>query len=234
MSKITENRTELYNNEFATITHFNHYPQMVPFVGKDWENSKFLIVGGSHYINDKNDPKLDVFENWYQYSNNDISDEDYDWTNTSAIVNSGKFQRYGSKSHRIYANLEKAILASGFKPSNTENMFRYCAYMNFFQRPAGVSKKFYHPSEKDVRVSNEVFKDVIGFLKPNFIFIASGLVWRFLDWQAQENIVIGHGAHPTSPWWNKAAKSFTKPVVVESITGKDSFIYFITSNGIFS
>ena len=45
-----EYRDISFNPELLKITHYQHYPQMIPFVGKNYEKTKLLVIAESHYL----------------------------------------------------------------------------------------------------------------------------------------------------------------------------------------
>lgn len=60
---------------------------------------------------------------------------------------------------------------------------------------------------------------------------------HFCPKKTDKNILVinktGHGSHPTNIWWNRATAKYTKPLAEKTITGKESFKYFIRINKIF-
>ena len=83
-----EYRDISFNSKLLEIEHFKHYPQMIPFVGKNYKETGLLVIAESHYLppdneahkqqcvyeqagKDHNPPPTaeDLFNNWYKNPN---------------------------------------------------------------------------------------------------------------------------------------------------------------------
>lgn len=229
------NRTNDYDADFRRIEHYVRHPQMIPFVGKQWgSHSRLLILAESHYLPTDDDRKFS--EAWYDTNAKDLPVEKYRiFTSTAEIVNNAGYkQRYKRKGHRIFLNIERAILESGFNPENTDNMFQYVAFMNFFQRPAEKTGKSITVTDRDRRVANSTLRDVIRIIAPDFLFFVSSEAWKAYDKSLFDGDHVGHSCHPTSAWWNRKSRNYTKPTGVNVVSGKESFVRFIQNKGVFS
>jgi hypothetical protein len=105
--------------------------------------------------------------------------------------------------------------------------------MNFFQKPAQETGESIKVTSEDKNVANIVLKNVIDIIKPDYLFFLSSISWDFFDKNIFAINKIGHSSHPTSIWWNRATAKYTKPLEEKTITGKESFKYFIRINKIF-
>ncbi|MBP5286483.1 MAG: hypothetical protein J6Z08_01130 [Elusimicrobiales bacterium] len=45
-----EYRDISFNSKLLEIEHFKHYPQMIPFVGKNYKETGLLVIAESHYL----------------------------------------------------------------------------------------------------------------------------------------------------------------------------------------
>lgn len=209
-----------YDVAFLAIGHFQKYPQMRPFVGKNYEKTKLLLVGESHYLPPNSSANL--IANWYEGNSQSLSAEEYMWTHTAMIINNTDFK---SKGHRIYANLEKVL--SQVIGQTEDTGLVHCAYMNFFQRPAEESKGSIQVKDKDRAVGNDVLRQVCHILKPRMIYFVSRKAFGAYSQTEKLAPWMGQGAHPSCSWWNRKTSYYTKPPNQERITGKESLIYFI-------
>jgi hypothetical protein len=229
------NRTDGYDEALLKIDHYTWHPQMIPFVGKEWgKHSRLLILAESHYLPTDDDRQYS--ETWYDLSASELPSEKHRiFTSTAHIVDSaGHKQRYKRKGHRIFLNIEQAILESGFNPENTDNMFQYVAFMNFFQRPAEKTGKSIKVTDRDRSVAHSTLRDVMKIIEPDFLFFVSSEAWKAYDKSLFDRDHVGHSCHPTSAWWNRKSRNYTKPSGVNVISGKDSFVRFIQNEGVFS
>lgn len=278
-----EYRDISFNSKLLEIEHFKHYPQMIPFVGKNYKETKLLVIAESHYLPPKTeyfDPKK-LSDAWYGYGTNPIPEtwndhnnglvnlkdqvdsfnsENYenkpypkencycwvDYTWTAKIIAAVEWNYKGG--HRIYFSLKDVL-----KKERLVN----CAFMNFFQRPVpaskeGVSMKNFIIKE-DIEVAGDTLQRVCEILKPDKIFFASSCAWDNFNiyinkkglrsgcsdnsWQVIKmkdcfnSAIVGHGAHPTCPWWNRKSKNYTKDKnSKDNNTGRQAFEYFISKD----
>jgi len=232
-----KNRTNDYDEKLKAIQHFQNHPQMIPFVGINWNGiySSLLIIAESHYIENRdNNKQKEIIENWYDILSTKLSENDRIWTSTADIIDNSKYLEGGeSNGHRIYLHIDKAIIESGLKRENNEKMFQYVSFMNFFQRPSESESESINVNKRDQKVANETLKQVINIIKPNYIFFVSAKAWDFYDQSLFDPNKTGHSCHPTSKWWNRKASCYTDVNNLGKVTGKESFINFIKKNGIF-
>jgi hypothetical protein len=232
---------EVYSTEFddklKQISIYRKYPQLLPLVGSHYnnQNKRVIFIGESHYL-----PKESTIHNqpndWYDSNSSFLSETEKKWINTRKNSGSGKNQKYKPKAYRIYQNIEKGILNSGFNPVVKDNMFRYCSYYNYFQRPAKTGKSL-NNTEKDDRVAIETFEMILSFLKFDFAFFVSKKAYN--SFQRMKNfislpqlIVIKSVPHPGSVWWNRKSKKY-KNSIGEKVTGREMFESLIVQFEVF-
>lgn len=231
-----------YNTDLLRISHYKQHPQMIPFVGKDWDKTrKILVIGESHYLDDNDDETTkrgnrNIWENWYKISSKKLTDTQLSWTSTALLINEAIETNHFYPGWGIWKNIKDAIIESGFNPNaeNTSKALCYIAYMNFFQRPALKSGESITSDENDIKIANNTLSNVVDIIKANYIFFVSSKAWESFNKELFNDKEIGHSCHPTSKWWNMESKKYTKPKGREKITGKESFKYFIKNNIIFN
>jgi hypothetical protein len=245
-----------FNYQFLKINHFYRYSQLRPWIGKHYGHKsikKFLIIGESHYL-PRGSKIQKSRKKWYSSRKALLNDEEIGWTHTAGIINDAEYQYYRESGHRIYLNIESAILQSGFNPKNTISMFMYCAFYNYFQRPAEKIGESIVANDYDKRVAFEVFKEIIHIIKPKYVIFASVLAWKSF-WEQNEKedmkyfqldknnefaytknklIVMTYTSHSSCPSWNKKAMSYRFHAHGRKLTGKERFIKFIKEYKIFS
>lgn len=244
-----EYRDISFNPELLKINHYQYYPQMIPFVGKNYKETRLLVIAESHYL----PPKTEDFDPeklsnaWYEYGKNPIPKTaenalywvDYTWT--AKIVAA---DRWNNKGHKIFKILQKSL--------KSERLMN-CAFMNFFQRPVpkeGASMKdFITPY--DIEVAGDTLQAVCKILEPTKIFFVSIMAYNAfyayinnkehpLKWEWAKNscqaiqmkdcfnnAIVGHGSH-TADWRFKRLCDYTRPMNRPSATGKEAFEYFIS------
>ena len=239
--------------ELKKIPHFVKYPQMIPFVGNDYDKTRLLVLGESHYL-----PKGEEWRasKWYEYSINEWLSAEFNVDKSEIFENENQWIGWTytigdvqNRVHRVYKELESALRASGRPEFNSG--LNASAYMNFFQRPAEKEGEQIRNTLKDNCYAAEKLQCVCSVLKPTKIYFASTRAYKGLGTfinqkQLQvtmaispfpfENVgrikgwfndaLIGHGAHPASHWWNKSVKGYSKPRGQRVITGKDALRCF--------
>jgi hypothetical protein len=243
MDNIIENRTNKYDKKLIEdIPHYKINPHMIPFVGKYWGlHGKLLIIAESHYLPE---PTKELIRADYYMTGilKYVFDRDIlqKWTTTSDILNDRikyfdgyyKENKLKHRSLNIFRLIHEAIIESGFKPANRNNVLSYIAFMNFFQRPANFSEGSINARGIDICIANETLSEVIRIINPEYLFFLSDKAWIFFDERIFIKDRIGHSCHPLQKLWNVKGGEYTRPDE-EIITGKDSFKYFIKKNGIF-
>lgn len=215
MTEKTIHYSQDYDKAFDQLPHYKAYPRMRPFVGSQYGRfgDKVLMVAESHYLPAGSTVHMDA-ERWYAGSEADLASErEPRWIHTRGILNKSA-GRWRSKGHTIYRRLEQALVEAGFPES--DNTFKYVAFMNGFQRPAveGLSLK---PHKADLRVSRDTLNGVVAVLQPDQVIFVSSKARRFLGGQLT---VASHGVpHPACAWWYRASKCGT---------GKERFINLVS------
>ncbi len=166
--------SELFDNLLNEIDHYQRFPAMRPFVGKNYINNarKIMLIAESHYMPPESTISLNP-ENWYNSTQLDLTKEEVAWIDTRNIL-SGNWKPAG---HMIFKELNKQM--SKFMDVSKSRAMTNVAFMNGFQRPAPKTgdsiKKFCKPI--DYKIGAKTIKEVIEVLKPNLVLFVSKLAW---------------------------------------------------------
>jgi len=242
------NRSQRFDKKLKEINHYKIHPQMIPFIGSYWGKAgKMLVVGESNYLDnyDKEAKKRDnkdnknIQKNWYNITSKELTRNQFRWTSTALAINEAITDDYFYPGWGIWRSVKDVIVETGFNPdkTNTSKVLCYLAYMNFFQRPALKSGESIDYDEEDASIANDVLNKVVKIIGVDYIFFVSSMAWdnfyqELLD-ELSKDKKIGHSCHPTCQWWNRESQKYTKPKGQKTITGKESFKYFIKTNKIF-
>jgi len=234
MSKII---TEQYDKELLNLNIYSKFPQMLPLIGSNYSSNfkKVLFVGESHYLPNSSNIHNNSTE-WYSLDQSVLNDNEKDWINTRETAGSGINQKYNSKAFSIYRNIEKGILNSGFNPEMKDNMFRFCAFYNYFLRPAETGKSISRDElDKDKSFENIInLEKILGF---EYVIFVSKLAYNDFNWyfknrKNQLKFKYFSLPHPGCLWWNRKSKSYLNSKG-ESLNGKEKLIEIISENKLF-
>jgi hypothetical protein len=222
----SENYSREYEASFKKIDHYKKYWQMMPWIGAEYNRNRFLIIGESHYL-DKTSTVHSSPEKWYDYRHTELLQNDLESTFTAKIIDN-------AKDHGIFRNISQAIKCAGFKKEETENIFRYFAFYNYFQRPGNLATSIQNKNQDD-EISFTVFIKIIEIIKPKFIAFVSIKAYKSYKNMNKErgfpinesNIKIDFFPHPTCQWWNNKADPYRMDGIEGKLTGKEKFIEFV-------
>jgi hypothetical protein len=232
-----------YGTTYEESGYYRHTPQMMPWVGEEYDgdgHKKILFIGQSHYLPDSADKKLFTVDGWYEQEENSLNPdgEEYDWTNTRVIISQ---RNWSSKAHGIYRDIDKAIreVANVKKPPyiGCDNMFRFVAFYNYFLRPASKGTSFKNIiQDKDKEIAKDAVNDIIGLLKPDYIYFLSKFAWETfckndLKHPDISNIIVDYSPNPSSSWRNR--KNFKLNNEGELLSGHQKLIAFLKQNEVF-
>jgi hypothetical protein len=147
---------------------------------------------------------------------------------TRQIVANGLTNRWKEKSKLIYRNIEGAAHDAGVgSASLDQSSLHSLAFMNYFQRPAQVSKKSIVVTELDRQHSAAVVNAVLEALTPQAVIFCSVLAWKearkagVLDRGAHAHIHFAFTPHPATRWWHTKMRKY------KGNSGKQMFIQAI-------
>jgi hypothetical protein len=229
------------------IKHYQKHPQMIPFIGDDYgkKYKKLLVVAESHYISncDENSKPRDpqeyenTIKNWYDLNCKQLKFYDIESTNTSELIYKTNLINDNDNNHiihKLYSTINGAIQDNPLTKLNEgEKLFKHIAFMNFYQRPADTDGGSVIPIDEDNKFANDNLYEVVQILKPDCITILSSLVCDNLETEKFSKYSIGYSCHPVSPWWNIECSKYTNVLNKEKLTGRESFVDFVTYHEIF-
>lgn len=173
--------TEIFDSKLNEIEHYQKFPAMLPFVGKNYGKSssrKIMLIAESHYL----PPKSTISKNpekWYSSTQTDLTDEEIAWINTRNILK-GNWKPAG---HMIFRELNTRM--SEFMNVKEFRAMTNVAFMNGFQRPApetGDSIKNFCKSI-DYRIGAKTITEVVNIIEPDLVIFVSKLSWDKLRWK---------------------------------------------------
>lgn len=203
----------IYDEQFASIRHYQLYPKLYPWVGEAFDGSpRILILGESHYLKPTSTYHHKADE-WYAGVDLGAA-KDTGHMNTRGIIRSGLESRWKEKSKLIYRNIEAALQDAQLDVPVGSSPFQRIAYMNYFQRPAQVSGQSIVVTELDKQHSAAVLNSVLEVLRPEVVIFCSGLAWRAANNQglpgspANKHIRFGSTTHPSTSWWHRGMRKY--------------------------
>lgn len=224
-----------FDNKLSQINHYKRYPQMLPLVGSEYQSNlrKIIVIGESHYLPSNSVVHKDA-KSWYETGTSDsISAKEKEWTHTRGTAGYAKNQKYNSKGHTIYRNLERAIRVGLNCEEGIDNYFRYIAYYNYFQRPAlqGDSLQI---TQVDEEIGYIVIKELHQILRFDIAIFVSKLAYSSFKESAKQDgsklgFVVEKTVHPSCSWWNRVHTNWQNGNKVKC-TGKDQFIHIVSMN----
>ena len=156
-----------FDLELKKIDHYLRYPQMLPFIGDEFEKTKLLLIAESHYLPPNSKVILDGsndFKKWYEADEDTLEQEDKDWIHTRETIKNNT---------TTMKNLQEVLKLAGENLGKTDK-YEYVAFMNCMQRPAG-----YYPGnikswkKVDNEKAREVVQKVVKILQPKAICFVS-------------------------------------------------------------
>jgi hypothetical protein len=215
-----------YDIEFQDkILHFTNYPELLPFVGKNWDTSKkILLIGESHYLKYdelQNNTGIDYLNNWYSSNSKSLGEsfkKNIRTRNNVSLVEQGYEKE---RALNIYRNLRNTLLGLGLAGVDSDNgVFDKFCYYNYFQKPAndlGINKlgrSIKALPEDNIFACKTLFK-IVEILKPRTIifvskksFQAFNQIYSLNKTFILDGIKIDFVPHAGRQWWNKESKSY--------------------------
>jgi hypothetical protein len=191
---------------------FTRYPMMTPHIGSNYYNRtkpSLLLVGESHYLPDGATQHRTPAE-WYGGNGGTLTSDEAHWINTSAVLAEAYKDNFRNRAHGIWKNAFEVINDAGPQYSASREVANDVAFVNFFLRPAlkrGGSLAG-HLTDKDVELANTAFAMRLERLAPTAIVFVSRLSLNRFQPVVPLTVPVISTPHPTSHWWNRAAKSY--------------------------
>ena len=140
-----------YDNKLNELEWFKIHPQLLPFVGDNYDDYKILQIGESHYIDrEKDDDKFDICyfrDHWWKETCDDLVKSFDDtskyngcWFDTRRVLHNyldGKVGSYGIFSN-VVKSFSKIMLDKDISNVSLEEkkLYNNFAFMNFYQMPS--------------------------------------------------------------------------------------------------
>lgn len=215
-----------YDHKLKSIDHFCLHPEMLPYVGLQYDISRLLFVGESHYVScsEQELPEL-VFKNWYMVDTSEIfrnlsqeAKKYIKWFDTRNVVSNFQFH-LRSRAHTMFSNpadVIREILGEKFPTDSTA--FCCVAFYNYFQRPSTTYGKTIFVNSEDSRVARDTFLQIADILQPECVIFLSRKAWSDFGKETiadacGKKIPLFRVDHPTSPWWHLRGKFEFKAIL---------------------
>ena len=194
-----------YDGKLKEIRHFGLHPEMLPFVGRNYPQTKILLLGESHYLSDDEDFEVKKMEGWYTKQSNEYAFKHPGYFNTRDVVHNFLIG-WRSKAHSIFSNPAKALIeAWDLKDITDSEAYTAFAFFNYFQRPEANSGKSILLSKDDEESSAKVFNKIVEVLEPQLVvFLSKKAYESYCPYKGKdEKFKIEEVYHPTCKYWNE-------------------------------
>ncbi len=200
------------NNYYEKFKHsevFKNHPEYIPYVGENYEQTRILLIGESHYIpwnelehmKDKDKVNLDPYrQEWYEKTTDEIfvAEDDKKYINhftTQKVL--GAFTSYYhssyyktekgvrskyAKAYDMFSNPAKVMMElSNDKLPTKVSAIKTVAFCNYFQRPALEEGDTIKVLPCDSENAYEAFKVAVEVLEPKLVVFLSKKAYE--DWE---------------------------------------------------
>lgn len=184
------------------------HPELLPYVGKNYEKTGMLLVGESHYVESASEDDWLAID-WYheplpaegKYPFN--REGATDWFDTREVLVRYMTGKRG-KGHTVFSRPTKVLLSEWNIAQTQENIscyFSYFSFMNFFQRPALNVGATINDTVSDQKAASEILTQVIAVLRPKAVVFLSKKAYNTFTAKAHATTRIESVSHPTCAWW---------------------------------
>ncbi len=238
-----------FSKQLNQIPFYEIHSEYIPFVGAEYKKYRILHIGESHYIGQKSDSPVDKYsiqffqDNWWESHCDELANEFGTWYNTNDVF--GRYMgEYKSSAYSIFNNVAKVfsdvVLGKELEHiinSEAKQLYRYFAFMNFYQMPSLYEGMGLWPAMKksakklgDVQLAHdawdvmaqksvEVVDEVIEALEPRAVLITScsaGRAYKDGGGKFANDERVIFTSHPMCAFtWKKKLK------VLDGKTGKE-------------
>ena len=207
-----------YDKGLALNPIYQTHPEMLPYIGKQYNKYRILCVGESHYLSKQTKNFSYDLKKWYTEN---LTEQKYDENNPLHKSFSAFFTRYV-----MYDCLAKKERGAGYsmfyRPAKAcfnilgcekDDVWEHFAFMNYYQRPAGIRGESINKQKEDSQISKLSFIDVCKNIKPHKIIFLSKKAYN--DWMSEKTVAEEEAmykeiscavSHPTSHWWERKRK----------------------------
>lgn len=207
-----------YDKSLELVSIYQTHPEMLPYIGKQYNKYRILCVGESHYLSKQTENFSYDLGKWYTEN---LTEQGYDENNPLHKSFSAFFTRYV-----MYDCLAKKERGAGYsmfyRPAKAcfnilgcekDDVWEHFAFMNYYQRPAGIRGESINKQKEDSQISKLSFIDVCKNIKPHKIIFLSKKAYN--DWMSEQTVAEEEAvykeiscavSHPTSRWWERKRK----------------------------
>ncbi len=207
-----------YDKSLELVSIYQTHPEMLPYIGKQYNKYRILCVGESHYLSKQTENFSYDLGKWYTEN---LTEQGYDENNPLHKSFSAFFTRYV-----MYDCLAKKERGAGYsmfyRPAKAcfnilgcekDDVWEHFAFMNYYQRPAGIRGESINKQKEDSQISKLSFIDVCKNIKPHKIIFLSKKAYN--DWMSEKTVAEEEAmykeiscavSHPTSRWWERKRK----------------------------
>jgi hypothetical protein len=218
----------MYQDKLSQLDHYKKFPEMLPFIGKMYENApkKVLVIGESHYLPNEVTTMHREPKHWYSLAQIPLTKDEKKHINTAGNIRGWISGNERCNAYTIYQNIEKALREKAFGGKDAENYLEYISFYNYFQRPA-EAKVSIRNDELDNNYAFEHFHKVWSFLNVDTVIFTSKRAARaYQDCQSKNPAaaprLVHQTCHPACSWWNRKHRSWVDGELYE-MTGKEVF-----------
>ena len=222
------------------LAHLKNYPQLLPYIGSKWgESKKILFLAESHYLPGNeiksSGTEINFQKNWYSLNENSFPKSlDYlkNYINTRSVIEKAddKSNAGFHKPLSIYYNIKNEIRIN-LKGLEKENLiFPFFSIYNYFQKPSFIETDSIKNTAQDDEIAFDTLKKVYKIINPELIVFVTKKGYEAFKKQQKiksdntfNNVIIKRTPHAGSAWWNKKAKAYNNK------TGREYFIEIIKS-----
>ncbi len=220
------------------LPHINNYPEMLPFIGANYEKMKhrIFILGESHYIDDTQIKKLKegerfLTDDWYTKNSLEFNPTMKQYITTRDNLKSVEANKI-TPPLRSYSNLRKELKVH-VDLFDQDKVFSNFVYFNYFQRPENKSGESICNTDVDNKKAYQTLLFMANLLQPNKIIFATTKGFEAFTKSNISSAIamsckLDFVPHASSIWWNRASRKY-KMIGNEKMKGKDKFIALLKS-----
>ncbi len=221
------------NRLFQDNEVYKLHKEFIPFVGKQYDKTKVLLIGDYHYASDADNEIINnsdasseqIVEDWYAMNTEEFNKsygiKDIKYYNTINVV-TNYLSYYIGNAFDVFVKPAQVIReVSKGKFKTDAGAFGAIAFYNYFQRPVFKLNEKVKSNKKDDEVAYKTLIEINNILKPDILVFLSKKAYssfikqnKALDSEINLN-KIKWVYHPSSKWWKNKG--------IEDICGKDSF-----------
>jgi hypothetical protein len=215
---------EEFDKKLLEIDHYIKYPIMMPWIGNYYgkQYKRVLFVGESHYFPAHSKAQM-IPEQWYNSRQDCLKDDELDYINTRDVISSRHLK------NTIWKNPGQILISQNIlPPPESNNVFEWFCFYNFFQRPAQIEGNELMIHELDIKLANEVFRSNVHILKPEVVIFLSSKAWYSSNKDGMSNTIFDFVPHPSSNWWNRKSLKYSVDNRIP-LTGREKFEKLVSS-----